>query len=101
MQPYHHWPFQPRPPFQPSPQQMSMSGAGADNPNEYDGRRLRKSLVRKTVDYNAAIIKGIQNRVWQRDHRDRRALEPDYSYAPDTVPPSMLLDNSSNAVTTR
>jgi polyadenylation factor subunit 2 len=28
-------------------------------------------------------------------------LEPDYSYGPDTVPPAMQLDNSTNAVTTR
>jgi polyadenylation factor subunit 2 len=43
----------------------------------------------------------MQNRVWQRDHRDRRHLEPDYSYAPDTVPPALHLDNPTNAVTTR
>ena len=31
-----------------------------DSGTEYDGRRLRKSLVRKTVDYNAAVIKWLQ-----------------------------------------
>jgi len=32
----------------------------ADANVEYDGRRLRKSLVRKTVDYNAAIVRSLQ-----------------------------------------
>lgn len=43
----------------------------------------------------------LQNRIWQRDFRDRRGLEPDYTYALDTVPPSAVADNCTNAVTTK
>lgn len=127
--------YQPYRPFPRAPHPHAAGGGGGgggavggDGTTEYDGRRLRKSLVRKTVDYNAAIVKYLQvstsgglidrwfifmyqpivfylmysqNRVWQRDHRDRRALEPDYSYAPDTVPPAMHPDNCTNSVTTR
>ncbi|XP_063696514.1 pre-mRNA 3' end processing protein WDR33 [Culicoides brevitarsis] len=69
--------------------------------DDFDGKRLRKSVMRKTVDYNASIIKAIENRVWQRDDRDRRALQPESIYAPHLMPPSSYLENSSNAVTTR
>jgi len=48
----------PRPP--PPGSSGSSAGGGANTDSEYDGRRLRKSLVRKTVDYNAAVIKQLQ-----------------------------------------
>uniref|UniRef100_A0A0A9XI50 Pre-mRNA 3' end processing protein WDR33 n=1 Tax=Lygus hesperus TaxID=30085 RepID=A0A0A9XI50_LYGHE len=68
---------------------------------EFDGKRLRKSAMRKTVDYNASIIKMIESRVWQRDYRDHRALQPDAMYIPDLMPPSHYQDNPINSVTTR
>ncbi|KAL1124488.1 hypothetical protein AAG570_001114 [Ranatra chinensis] len=68
---------------------------------EFDGKRLRKSAMRKTVDYNAAIIKMLEARVWQRDYRDRRSLQPDPMYIPEMMPPSSYEDNPINAVTTR
>lgn len=69
--------------------------------DDFDGKRLRKSVMRKTVDYNASILRALQNRVWQRDHVDRRALQPENSYIPDLMPPSSYLDNPSNSITTR
>ncbi|XP_045472295.1 pre-mRNA 3' end processing protein WDR33 isoform X2 [Harmonia axyridis] len=68
---------------------------------DFDGKRLRKSVMRKTVDYNSAIIKELENRVWQRDSRDRRALQPDVMYYPDMMPPPSYPDNPINCVTTR
>lgn len=76
-------------------------GHHAMQQDDFDGKRLRKSVMRKTVDYNSSIIKAIENRVWQRDSRDRRALQPETIYAPHLMPPSSYLENSSNAVTTR
>ncbi|KAH8344002.1 hypothetical protein KR084_003119 [Drosophila pseudotakahashii] len=69
--------------------------------DDFDGKRLRKSVMRKTVDYNSSIIKALENRLFQRDHRDRLALQPDSIYVPHMLPPSAYLDNPSNAVTTR
>lgn len=92
--------------------------------DDFDGKRLRKSVMRKTVDYNAAIIKVLQvsrtcnliylilhiilynfyvwqNRVWQRDFRDRQALQPDPMYIPDLLPPPSYPENPINAVTTK
>ncbi|RZF44340.1 hypothetical protein LSTR_LSTR006890 [Laodelphax striatellus] len=85
--------FQPFKPF----------GRGGPSPldPEFDGKRLRKSAMRKTVDYNSAIIKMLEGRVWQRDYRDRRALQPDAIYIPDLLPPPSYEENPINAVTTR
>ncbi|OXA57029.1 Flowering time control protein FY [Folsomia candida] len=67
-QDHHGGQFMPRPrlgyqPYRPFPRaphpHAASSTPGGDNV-EYDGRRLRKSLVRKTVDYNAAIVKYLQ-----------------------------------------
>ncbi|CAG9767546.1 unnamed protein product [Ceutorhynchus assimilis] len=68
---------------------------------DFDGKRLRKSVMRKTVDYNAAVIKELENRIWQRDYRDRRVLQPDCMYTPDLMPPPSYQDNPINCVTTR
>ncbi|GLH01550.1 Protein will die slowly [Gryllus bimaculatus] len=83
-------------PFRPYPR----PGPGGPD-SEFDGKRLRKSVMRKTVDYNSAIIKMLECRVWQRDFRDRRALQPDVLYYPDLMPPPSYEDNPINSVTTR
>jgi len=70
-------------------------------PVEFDGKRLRKTMMRKTVDYNSSFINMLHNRVWARDYRDRRAVQPDICFYPDIVPPQNLLDSPVNAVTTR
>uniref|UniRef100_A0A034W3Z0 Pre-mRNA 3' end processing protein WDR33 n=1 Tax=Bactrocera dorsalis TaxID=27457 RepID=A0A034W3Z0_BACDO len=69
--------------------------------DDFDGKRLRKSVMRKTVDYNASIVKALETRLWTRDHRDRHAPQPENIYVPELLPPSSYLDNPSNAVTTR
>uniref|UniRef100_A0A182P2K0 WD repeat-containing protein 48 homolog n=1 Tax=Anopheles epiroticus TaxID=199890 RepID=A0A182P2K0_9DIPT len=85
--PYHHF--------------NGFRGSGPMSQDDFDGKRLRKSVMRKTVDYNAAIIKALESRTWQRDHRDRRALQPESIYIPELLPPPSYMDNPSNAVTTR
>uniref|UniRef100_A0A1B0EW55 Putative polyadenylation factor i complex subunit pfs2 n=1 Tax=Lutzomyia longipalpis TaxID=7200 RepID=A0A1B0EW55_LUTLO len=69
--------------------------------DDFDGKRLRKSVMRKTVDYNASIIRSLENRIWQRDSRDRRALQPESIYTPELLPPPSYMDNPSNSVTTK
>lgn len=68
---------------------------------EFDGKRLRKAVARKTVDYNTAVIEYLENRVWQRDYRDARALQPDSGYYTRLVPPLAMVSNPINAVTTK
>ncbi|CAI5775283.1 pre-mRNA 3 end processing WDR33 [Podarcis lilfordi] len=67
----------------------------------FDGKRMRKAVNRKTIDYNPSVIKYLENRVWQRDQRDMRAIQPDGGYYNDLVPPIGMLNNPMNAVTTK
>ncbi|KAF2880187.1 hypothetical protein ILUMI_25988 [Ignelater luminosus] len=92
-----------RPPFRPflNLQRPLPGPLGNMTLEDFDGKRLRKSVMRKTVDYNSAIICALENRIWQRDCRDRRALQPDVMYYPDMMPPPSYPDNPINCVTTR
>ncbi|XP_050442961.1 pre-mRNA 3' end processing protein WDR33 [Adelges cooleyi] len=82
------------------PPRHPMTKGGPPLDLDFDGKRLRKSGLRKTVDYNASLIRMLQNRIWQRDHRDRPFLQPDILYTPQLLPPQCYVDNSVNAVTT-
>ncbi|OTF74603.1 WD domain containing protein [Euroglyphus maynei] len=76
--------FQPRPPVP-----IAFQNA------EFDGKRLRKAVARKTVDYNSSIVKMLESRIWQRDSRDYRAIQP------DIVPPMYMQNNAANCITTK
>ncbi|KAF4527648.1 hypothetical protein B566_EDAN010873 [Ephemera danica] len=89
-----------KPRFYHQPYRPYASRPGVDA-SEFDGKRLRKSVMRKTVDYNSSVIRMLENRIWQRDFRDRRALQPDPCYCPEILPPSAYPENASNAITTR
>lgn len=81
---------------------VNASSGATGPPGSFDGRRMRsKSTSRRTVDYNASLINYVQNRIWQRDFRDMRALQPDASYNHLTVPPVMMLHKPVNCITTR
>uniref|UniRef100_A0A3Q0QR52 WD repeat domain 33 n=1 Tax=Amphilophus citrinellus TaxID=61819 RepID=A0A3Q0QR52_AMPCI len=67
----------------------------------FDGKRMRKAVNRKTIDYNPSVIRYLENRLWQRDHRDFRAIQPDAGFYNDLVPPIGMLSNPMNAVTTK
>lgn len=67
----------------------------------FDGKRMRKAVHRKTLDYNSSVLQFLNNRIWQRDQRDFRAIQPDALYQLDLVPPTSMLDNPMNCVTTK
>ena len=46
-------------------------------------------------------VRWFQNRLWQRDYRDREHLQPDVLYIPHILPPPSYRENPFNAVTTR
>lgn len=80
----------------------NVSGSGANaGEDDFDGKRPRKSMMRRTVDYNSSFLSLLERRVWQRDGRDRRALQPDSMYVPQLLPPMGYPDNPANAVTTK
>ncbi|NP_001019392.2 pre-mRNA 3' end processing protein WDR33 isoform 2 [Danio rerio] len=67
----------------------------------FDGKRMRKAVNRKTIDYNPSVIRHLENRLWQRDHRDFRAVQPDAGCYNELVPPVGMISNPMNAVTTK
>lgn len=48
--------------------------------NGPDARRMRKAIFRRTIDYNAAVINYLRDRIWQRSPRSQYFLQPDYLY---------------------
>lgn len=82
--------------------QMTGPGQGGSTmQDDFDGKRLRKSVMRKTVDYNSSVILALEQRLWARDWRDGRSLQPDAMYCPHLLPPPSYPQNPINAVTTR
>ncbi|XP_048258673.1 pre-mRNA 3' end processing protein WDR33-like [Haliotis rufescens] len=67
----------------------------------FDGKRMRKAVHRKTVDYNSSVIRYLHNRVWQRDRRDAVSIQPDALYQIDLEPPMATVENPINSVTTK
>ena len=62
--------------FQPRPPPTAAFPAGVD----FDGKRVRKTLARRTVDYNSAVCKMLKSRVFQRDFRDAQVIQPEAAY---------------------
>ncbi|CAG8525732.1 5341_t:CDS:10 [Paraglomus brasilianum] len=67
----------------------------------FDGKRMRKAIQRRTVDFNCSIGKYIQERVWSRGHNNMRFLRPNPNFVIDLLPPSAYLHNPVNAVATK
>ncbi|KAL7060334.1 hypothetical protein AAHC03_09570 [Spirometra sp. Aus1] len=67
--------------------------------NGPDARRMRKAIFRRTIDYNAAVIAYLKDRIWQRTTRKRPAIQPDYLYNFLLNPPGEYLDSPMNCVT--
>lgn len=60
---YHHGGRQGQPFFKPFVNFNRGPGALPMTQDDFDGKRLRKSVMRKTVDYNASIIKALEVRI--------------------------------------
>ncbi|KAL1929916.1 hypothetical protein VTP01DRAFT_1070 [Rhizomucor pusillus] len=67
----------------------------------FDGKRMRKAIQRRTVDYNHCIARWLQERARIRNRRDTRFLRPDANFIVELLPPAAYLDNPSNAITTK
>lgn len=67
----------------------------------FDGKMLRKTIARKTVDFNSSCARYLEDRVWKRDCRDERSIQADALYTPMMTLPQGLLDNPVNCVMTK
>ncbi|KAJ3163505.1 hypothetical protein HDU86_000085 [Geranomyces michiganensis] len=83
-------------------------GGGAGGPGgrqdrrEYvDGKRVRKAIQRRTVDFNAFVIRHLETRASQRSWKDYNALQPDTNFIIDIQPPWLCSNNPSTSITTK
>ncbi|XP_024399411.1 flowering time control protein FY isoform X2 [Physcomitrium patens] len=88
----------------PVPAATAASAAPAEfgRPNViFDGKRMRKPVHRRTVDYSSTVVRYIQNRTWQRDCRDAPALQPTSAAVVDMLPTVAYPDNPATSFTTK
>jgi polyadenylation factor subunit 2 len=67
----------------------------------FDGKRMRKSVVRKTVDFNSTIILHLKNRTLFKDFRDRPTPQPTADYISMLEPVPALEHNPANSYCTK
>lgn len=73
-----------------------MKGQELQQNDQFDGKRLRKAIARKTVDHNTSMVKYLQSRV----HKRRPFIQPDMGYSLSTLPP-LARQNPMECVTTK
>lgn len=64
----------------------------------FDGKMLRKSMARKTVDYHPSVVNYFEDRLWKKDTRDTRTLQADQLYASMLTLPQDMIDNPVSCV---
>ncbi|KAG0083131.1 hypothetical protein BGZ93_003388 [Podila epicladia] len=67
--------------------------------SQLDGKRMRKSIQRRTVDYNHSISRWLQLTPYVKNKRDLPFLRPDPNFIIDLLPPSAYANNPMNAWT--
>lgn len=77
-------------------QQMRQQQQQQQEQMEFDGKRLRKAIARKTVDHNTSMVKYLQSRI----HKRRPFIQPDIGYSLNILPP-IARQNPMECVTTK
>ncbi|CAN6444028.1 unnamed protein product [Victoria cruziana] len=67
----------------------------------FAAKRIRKLVHRRSVDYTSTVVQYMQRRMWQRDIRDRTALQPTPAAAIDLLPPIAYPDNPATSFATK
>eukprot|EP01083_Nonionella_stella_P135261 411462_1 len=67
----------------------------------YDGKRMRKPVVRKTVDFNSTLLLHIEERAFRKDSFERPSCFPTVDYVKQILPASEYADNPSNSFCTK
>ena len=64
----------------------------------FDGKMLRKSMARKTVDYHPSVVNYLEDRIWKKDSRDTRSLQCDQLYSSSLTLSQDMIDNPVSCV---
>ncbi|KAF9103025.1 hypothetical protein BGX29_003896 [Mortierella sp. GBA35] len=75
------------------------NAGGYSSRTVFDGKRMRKSIQRRTVDYNHSITRWLQTAPYIKNKRDLPFLRPEPNFIVDMLPPSAYTSNPINAWT--
>ncbi|KAH6582238.1 hypothetical protein BASA50_008024 [Batrachochytrium salamandrivorans] len=67
----------------------------------FDGKRVRKAIQRRTVDYNSVLMRYWEIRNIQRCLKDYTAMQPEPQFLVNIMPPFACSHNLSTSVTTK
>ncbi|KAG0233822.1 hypothetical protein BGW42_007193 [Actinomortierella wolfii] len=84
---------------QPRRDYTQRDGAGPGGGGGYNGKRMRKSIQRRTVDYNHTVARWLMIQPYVKNKRDLPFLRPDPNFIIDLLPPSIYANNPMNAWT--
>ncbi|KAJ8328267.1 pre-mRNA cleavage and polyadenylation factor (CPF) complex subunit [Batrachochytrium dendrobatidis] len=84
-------------------QQQSLLQQQLQDRNQYnfDGKRVRKAIQRRTVDYNSVLMRYWEIRNIQRSLKDYTAMQPEPQFLVNVMPPFGNSHNLSTSVTTK
>ncbi|KAK4796575.1 hypothetical protein SAY86_028901 [Trapa natans] len=72
---------------------LCLFGGIATRGDSFAARRNRKLTQRRSVDYTSTVVRYMQTHLWQRDKRDRTAMQPTPAAALDMLPTIAYTDN--------
>jgi polyadenylation factor subunit 2 len=67
----------------------------------FDGKRVRKRIARKFVDYSSSVVNHYTSAISDRDHRDYEALQPHDSFIKEMMSPLAYLHKPANCIATK
>jgi polyadenylation factor subunit 2 len=71
-------------------------------PSIFDGKRLRKRVQRKTVDYFGSVLRYIESRPWMKNPRKESCrLAAHFNYYLQLLPPAAYPSTPANAICTK
>lgn len=74
-------PMQGMPPMPPNMQGMQLTPMFFPTQmSTFDGKRMRRSVQRKTVDYNAPVFQYIEDRLYKKSLHGSHVLQPHKAY---------------------
>ncbi|KAJ3023825.1 UNVERIFIED_CONTAM: hypothetical protein HDU68_008438 [Siphonaria sp. JEL0065] len=76
-------------------------GGEYQHSNTFDGKRVRKAIQRRTVDYNSVIFKHLENRTIHKDPREPLNTQPDNNFVVEMPPAFAMKHNPAVQIATK
>lgn len=67
----------------------------------FDGKRMRKAVVRRTIDFNSPLMQMFNKQSIHKYEKYYDVIQPDPNYIVNLLPPTCYLNNTSSVVATK